>query len=237
MKLAEKVILLLNGAAAISGGLHPNPNSNFRTLNESFELPLERYGIKDRKASGQIIDFINSDGHYEVSILLLQNYEPPILACALNEILLNLAGDDLSTTSTPTLLVPFIVPESKLKQQHKCPVTSDKVSIYGIELGPTTDLTHSVSSRMQKPPPSLQIYHEDFSLLLHLLNVMKLPTVVLIGQSHISNKTLNEEHEVMFEIGEHLANVTSLSFSKEKMVQNPSKTSKDSEEAWRALYG
>ncbi|KAI3457696.1 hypothetical protein Pfo_014359 [Paulownia fortunei] len=241
MKVAEKVILLLNGgdglAAAISGGLIPNTNSNFQTLNDSFGLPLDSYGIKDRKVSGEIIHFINSNGHYEVSILLLQNYEPPILACALNEVLLKLAGEDLSTM--PTLIVPFVVPESKLKQENKYSGRSDKISVYGIKFGPTTDVTEALSSKLLKPPPCLQIYHEDLAMVLHLVNVMKLPTVVLIGLSdqRISSKNSKEELEVISQIGEHLASVSSLSFSKDEIVQNPTKTSRDSEEAWRALYG
>ncbi|PIN11513.1 hypothetical protein CDL12_15882 [Handroanthus impetiginosus] len=228
MKVADKVILLLNGgdgvAAALAGGLQPDPSSNFQTLNDSFELPLDWYGIKDRKASGEVIHFINSSGHYEVSILLLQKYEPPILACALNEILLKLAGENLSTM--PTLIVPFIG-------------KSENVPVYGIKFGPTTDVTKALSSRIQKSPPFLQIYHEELDVFLHLMKVMQPPTVVLIGLSdrHILNKNSKEEHEVICQIGEHLATVSSLSFSKEKMVQNPAKTSRDNEEAWRALYG
>ncbi|CAA0842895.1 Unknown protein [Striga hermonthica] len=87
MKVAEKVILLLDGgdalSAAVSSGLNPSPSSNFKML-----------------------------GDYEVSIVLLQSYEPPILACALNE-----------------------------------------------------------------------VYREDLATLLHLLTAMKLPALVLIGQS------------------------------------------------------
>ncbi|KAG8387160.1 hypothetical protein BUALT_Bualt03G0224300 [Buddleja alternifolia] len=241
MKVAGKVILLLNGgdafAAAISGSLQPKPSSSLQLLNDLFELPLESYGITDRKASGNIIHFINSNGQYEVSILLLQNYEPPILACALNEILLKLAGEDMSTM--PTLIVPFAVSESKLKQENKYTVKSDKVSVYGIKLGPTTDVTQTLSSKLKKPPPSLQIHQEDLAILLHLVNVVKLPAVVLIGQTsqHTSNKASEDELEVVCEIGELLASVSSLTFSKEKMIQNPTKTSRDSKEAWRALYG
>ncbi|EYU42790.1 hypothetical protein ABFS82_13G006100 [Erythranthe guttata] len=241
MKVAEKVILLLNGgdalAAAVSGGLNPNPNSNFQTLKDSFGFPLESYGIEDRKASGEIIHFIDSDGHYEVSILLLQSYEPPLLACALNEVLLKLAGNDLSTM--PTLIAPFIVPESKLKQESNYSRKNDKGSVYGIKLGHTTDITEALSSRLPKSPPFSQINHEGLAMLLHLVNVIKIPTVVLIGLSDqsVSNKNSKEELEVICEIGDHLASVFSLTFSKEKMVQNPTKISRDDKEAWRALYG
>ncbi|KAL8467420.1 hypothetical protein ACS0TY_030893 [Phlomoides rotata] len=238
MKVAEKVILLLNGgdgglSADISGGIHPNPNSNFQTLKESFGFGLECYGIKDRKASGEIIHFVNSNGNYEVTILQLENYEPPILACALNEVLLNLAGDD--SPAMPTLIVPFVVPESKLKQDNKYSGKSDKGSLYGIKLGPTTDVMEVLSSKLPKSPPFSQIVHEELALLLHLVNVMKLPTVLLIGLTgqQISSKNSKEDLEVISHIGEHLASVSSLSFSKEKMVQSPTKSSKDAKEAWR----
>ncbi|KAH6780990.1 hypothetical protein C2S52_012227 [Perilla frutescens var. hirtella] len=242
MKLAEKVILLLNGgdgavAAGIAGGLHPNPNAGFQTTKESFGLSLECYGIKDRMASGEVIHFVDSNGRCEVSLLLLENYEPPILACALNEVLLKLAGDGHSPA--PTLIVPFVVPESKLKREHRYSGKSEKVSLYGMKLGPTTDVSESLSSRLQKSPQFSQILHEELAVVLHLVNVMKLPTVVLIGltDQRISSKNTKEDLEVICQIAEHLASVSSLTFSKEKMVQSPTKTSRDGQEAWRALYG
>ncbi|KAL2493619.1 hypothetical protein Fot_37376 [Forsythia ovata] len=241
MKVAPKVILLFNDAdglgAAFYGALRPNPGSNLQILNDSFELSLERYGVKDHKASGQILHFLNANGLYEVSILLLQNYQPPILACALTEVLTSLAGVDLSTM--PTLVVPFVVPESKLKLENRYLVTSEKVSVYGIKLGPTTYVTQGLSSTLQKPPPSMKIYHEDLACLLHLVSVIKVPTLVLIGRSsqHLHRKIYKEELEVIHMIGEHLAGISSLSFAKEKMAWNPTKTSRDTEEPWRALYG
>lgn len=127
----------------------------------------------------------------------MENYEPPILACALHEVLSKLSGDDHSTV--PTLVVPFILPESKLKIEHKYSGKSDKVSVYGMKLGPKTDVSESLSSRLQKSPPFSQISHEELALFLHLVNVMKLPTVVLIGVTgqRISSKNSNEELEVL----------------------------------------
>lgn len=43
--------------------------------------------------------------------------------------------------------------------------------------------------------------------------------------------------QVIHEIGELLASYSSLSFSKERISWNPSKSSMGSEEPWRALYG
>ncbi|KAK4397758.1 hypothetical protein Sango_1251300 [Sesamum angolense] len=168
MKVAEKVILLLNGgdgfSAAIAGGLHPIPKSNFQTLNDSFELPLECYGVKDRKVSGEITHFVGTNGQYELNSVVI--------------VLLKFAGEDLS--AVPTIIVPFLVPESKLKLENRYTEKSEKVSVYGIKLGPTTDVSQALSSRLQKSPPVLQIYHEGLAMLLHLVNVMKLPTVMLV---------------------------------------------------------
>ncbi|CAA0836994.1 Unknown protein [Striga hermonthica] len=239
MKVAEKVILLLDGgdalSAAVSSGLNPIPSSNFKMLKEYFGLPLDAYGIKDQKASGEIIHSVNPSGDYEVSIVLLQSYEPPILACALNEVLLKLAGDDLSCT--PTLIVPCVVLESKLKQENKYSVGSDNASVYGIELGPKRDLTEALSSKLQKPSPFLQVYREDLATLLHLLTAMKLPALVLIGQScqRVASKNSKDELEVICQIGDHLASFSGLLFSKDKTVQNPPKKSRDNKEAWQAL--
>jgi len=58
-----------------------------------------------------------SFGVSQVSVLLLENYEPPILACALSEVLSVLAAGESSTI--PTVVVPFIVPATKLKVDSK----------------------------------------------------------------------------------------------------------------------
>lgn len=114
----------------------------------------------------------------------------------MNEVLLNLSGDDSSTL--PTIIAPFTIPESKLKQENKYLMDSDE-GIYGVKLGPKTDVTDAFSSKLPKPPPSLQICSEGLALLLHLVNVMKFPAFVLVGRSkeHFSNKASKEELQVL----------------------------------------
>ena len=124
---------------------------------------------------------------------MLENYEPPVLACALNEVLLKLAGEEQS--ALPTLIVPFVVPETKLKLKNRYSGKSEKVSLYGMKLGPKTDVSELLSSRLQQSPLFSQILHEELALLLHLVNVMKLPTVVMIGVT--SSKNSNEDLEVL----------------------------------------
>uniref|UniRef100_A0A5B7BHE4 DUF7894 domain-containing protein n=1 Tax=Davidia involucrata TaxID=16924 RepID=A0A5B7BHE4_DAVIN len=241
MKVAPKIIFLFKDAdgfgTAISDALQPNPNSSLRRLEESFELSLqERYGIKDCKASGDMVHFVDDNGLFQVSVLLLQNYEPPILVCAVNEVLASITGENSSTM--PTLVLPFMVGASKLKWEGKNS-SMNKVSLYGMQIGQEIDISEAMFSKTQKPPSQLQIHHEPLACCLQLIRVLKLPSFVLIGQSgqHLSNKASGEELEVIYEIGKLLANNFCLSFSRERITWNPTKTSRDSEEPWRALYG
>ncbi|ESR61092.1 hypothetical protein CICLE_v10016450mg [Citrus x clementina] len=205
---------------------------------ESFELSLEqRYGIKEQKARGQLVHFIDDKGNYQVSVLLLQNYEPPALVCAISEVLAQL---NCETSTLPLLLAPFVVESSKLKGQEKSLAASEsKVSLYGLQIGLETDITQAMAARTQKAPSSLQIHCEPLACFLQLVRILKLPTFILIGQrttSH-SNKTSGGELQILHEMGDLLAKNTGLSFRREKIIWNPAKESKDAQEPWRALYG
>ncbi|ESR61091.1 hypothetical protein CICLE_v10016450mg [Citrus x clementina] len=242
MKVAPKLIFLLRDpeglVAAIADALHSNPSSSYRRLEESFELSLEqRYGIKEQKARGQLVHFIDDKGNYQVSVLLLQNYEPPALVCAISEVLAQL---NCETSTLPLLLAPFVVESSKLKGQEKSLAASEsKVSLYGLQIGLETDITQAMAARTQKAPSSLQIHCEPLACFLQLVRILKLPTFILIGQrttSH-SNKTSGGELQILHEMGDLLAKNTGLSFRREKIIWNPAKESKDAQEPWRALYG
>ncbi|KAK9222739.1 hypothetical protein WN944_011175 [Citrus x changshan-huyou] len=242
MKVAPKLIFLLRDpeglVTAIADALHSNPSSSYRRLEESFELSLEqRYGIKEQKARGQLVHFIDDKGNYQVSVLLLQNYEPPALVCAISEVLAQL---NCETSTLPLLLAPFVVESSKLKGQEKSLAASEsKVSLYGLQIGLETDITQAMAARTQKAPSSLQIHCEPLACFLQLVRILKLPTFILIGQrttSH-SNKTSGGELQILHEMGDLLASNTGLSFRREKIIWNPAKESKDAQEPWRALYG
>jgi hypothetical protein len=240
MKVAPKLVFLFNDADgfgnAISNALQPNPSSPLHRLEDSFELSLEGYGIRDRKASGKIIHFVDHDGHYQVTILLMEDYEPPVLACAVNEVLASIKEESLSMM--PTIVLPIVVSAAKLKLERKFSTTSDKVSIYGVQIGPETDITRTMVAKTQKPPLSLQIHHETLACFIQLVRVLDLPTCVLIGQSSEQfQKTSGEELEVINEMAELLTSMCSLSFLRERIKWNPTKTSKDDKEPWRALYG
>ncbi|XP_050133623.1 uncharacterized protein LOC126609735 [Malus sylvestris] len=73
MKVGSKVVFLLRDSEgfgeAISAAFRPNPSNS--TVEESFELSLERYGIQNCKASGILRHFLDHQGLYEVPLLSL----------------------------------------------------------------------------------------------------------------------------------------------------------------------
>ncbi|CAF1703683.1 hypothetical protein Bca4012_003823 [Brassica carinata] len=238
MKVAEKIVFLWNDsdgfAATIADALNPNPTSSLRKLEEQIQLPLVNYGIED---GGSVAHFVDEDGAYQVSVFLLRSYEPPALVCAMNELL------DMITREAsilPTIAAPFLVAASKLKFNNKSlEASSRKASLRYVQVGPETEATRLFATRVEKPPPLMQILHEPLSCLLHLARVKCLPTSILIGQrsSSVSHKALNEELQVIHETGELVASWTGLCFERDGIKWNASKTSKEEESPWRALYG
>ncbi|XP_076900324.1 uncharacterized protein LOC143554464 [Bidens hawaiensis] len=238
MKTAATVIFILDGgggcgfATAITDGLKSDPNSTFKISKESFDLPLDRYGINNTRASGHITHFVDSSGVKQVSILVLQKYEPPMLACAINEVLSSLAEEDTSTM--PSLILPFLVDSSQIKLDRK---KSPDEHIYGIQIGQQTDTIQALASRHVKAPSSMQIHHEPLSCALQLVRVLKTASFILIGQSS-QLKIRVDDFEIICEIGKSLASAASLQFVKDKVTWNPTSVLKEHEsEPWRALYG
>lgn len=237
MKTATKVIFIFDDvdgglATAITDGLQPNTISTLERSKESFDLSLDRYGIMDTRASGNVTHFVDTNGVPQVSILVLQKYESPILACAVNEVLSSLAGED--TSSMPSLIFPFILDSSKIKLERKKSVNEN---IYGIQIGPETDMMQVLAGRHEKAPSSMQIHSEPMSCVLQLVRALNISSFILVGQSG-QNGTLRNDLEVICKIGETLASASSLQFVKEKVTWNPTKVSKELEkEPWQALYG
>ncbi|XP_071730073.1 uncharacterized protein [Rutidosis leptorrhynchoides] len=236
MKTAAQVIIFISDdvdgglSTAIIDGLLSN---SLKTSKELFDLSLDGYGIKDTTASGNITHFIDSTGRPQVSILVLQKYESPVLACAINEVLSSLVVEDTSTM--PTLILPFILDSSKIKMEMKNAADADNV--FGIQIGPQTDTLQTLAKRHETAPSSMQIHHEPLCTALQLVRVLKTPTCILVGQiGH--RRTPGDDLEVICKIGETLASVSSLRFVKEIVTWNPTKMSKEQEkEPWRALYG
>ncbi|KAF8047897.1 hypothetical protein N665_2773s0002 [Sinapis alba] len=203
MKVAEKIVILWNDsdgfAATIADALISNPTSSLEE--EQIQLPLDKYGVGDGGNGGSVVHFVDEDGAYKVSVFLLRSYEPPALVCAINE-LLDIITKEASTL--PTIVAPFVVAASKLKFSNKSlEASSRKASLHYFHVGPETEATTGLFvTRVEKPPPLMQIHHEPLSCLLHLARVKCLPTSVLIGQrsSSVSNKALDEELQVIFSL-------------------------------------
>ncbi|CAN8260117.1 unnamed protein product [Cochlearia groenlandica] len=241
MKVAEKIVFLFNDgdgfAVAIADALNPNPNSNLRKLEEQIQLPLDKYGVKDVVNGGSIVHFVDESGFYQVSIFLLQSCEPPLLVCAMNELVDVITREALTL---PTIVAPFLVAASKLKFNNRSVEASNRKSgIHYVQVGPETETSKLFASRLEKPPPLMQIHYEPLSCLLHLARVKRLPTSILIGQrsSSISHKALDEDLRVIHETGELVASYAGLTFTRERIKWKASKTSKEEESPWRALYG
>ncbi|XP_043693718.1 uncharacterized protein LOC122644168 [Telopea speciosissima] len=240
MQVASKVIFLFRDAdgfgPAISDALQPK-DSSLRRKEISFELSLESYGISDRKVSGDAFHFIDHEGFYKLSILLLQEYELPLVSCAVHEVLSAITGENSSIV--PTIIVPFLV-AAKLKSETANPaINGQRITLCGTEIGPATGFTQAVVAKSCKPPSSLQIHNETLACLLQLVRILKLPTVLLIGSrgQHQSQITTDEEMEVLCEMGEFLGNIANLHFVKDQIHLTPSQKCGDVQEPWRALYG
>ncbi|KAF6145132.1 hypothetical protein GIB67_013483 [Kingdonia uniflora] len=243
MEVGSKVIFLFRDAegfgSSITDALIPNPNSSpLKRTETQFELPLEKYGIKGCNASGDIVHFVDHQGSYQVSVLLMQSYDPPVVACAINEVLASITGEDRSTK--PTIVLPFFASESKLSNDmFNISSSNKKIALYGTHLGPETEFTQAIIGGTKKPLSSLQIQFEPLACLIHFICVLNLPTVLLIGprREHPTRRSTDEQLEVLHEMGKFLASHVGLDFSKEKVQFKPMKKTKESEEPWRALYG
>lgn len=233
MKVAPKLIFLFNDpegfGAAIYDALQSAPQSALRRSEENFELLLESYGIKDQKACGSIANFIDNKGLLQVSLLLVEYYEPPVLSCVVNEVLKSIRGANLS--SSVSLTLPFILPAAKLKCEDKTSSLNSKRSLYAMHIGPVTELAEDLVKDSEKPPLSLQIHCEPLACLLQIVHCLNLPTVVLIGK-----RGMKAEHEVLYEVGERLASAFSLCFLKIRIKLNCGVTAKP-KEPWHELYG
>ncbi|XP_074365468.1 uncharacterized protein LOC141706598 isoform X2 [Apium graveolens] len=220
MKTADKVILLFDDsdgfAAAISDGLQPNPTSSIQTLKECLDLSLENYGIKE-KVSGDFTHFVHSSGAYQVSILLLQKCEPPVLACAVNEAIVSIAGENSS--SIPTLIIPFLLPEARLRLDDKISLKNINATLHGIQIGSDTDTIKALVNSTQKLPSSLQINDEALACSVQLARVMKIPTFLLVGRSGQNKSRKSYEEDLK------LAELVGLSNAKQEVNSCTQKTS------------
>ncbi|XP_021775118.1 uncharacterized protein LOC110738986 [Chenopodium quinoa] len=234
MKVAPKLVFLVKDpegfSSAMYDSLQPTSDSIIQRSEETFELSLEQYGIKDQKACGNIANFIDNNNLLKVSLLLVEYYEPPLMSCVVNEVLKSIRAERLS--STVSLILPYILPASKLKCEDKnSSINNSRSSLYGFHTGPATEFTEDIIRVAEKPPLSLQINYEPLACLLQLVQFYSISTAVLIGK-----RGMNEEQEVLCEVGESLASAFSVCFIKNRIKLNLEETVKQ-KEPWRVLYG
>ena len=90
MEFGSKVIIAYkdgDGAGLrFAHALRQSPSSSWKRIELPLDLPLNNYGIVDVFVSSQIINFVDSEGFPEVSLILLQKYKAPTSACVAYEV-------------------------------------------------------------------------------------------------------------------------------------------------------
>ncbi|WOL12091.1 hypothetical protein Cni_G20855 [Canna indica] len=237
MKVAPKVIVLVRDAdgfgLSFADALCPKSNSNLTRETSSFELSLEKYGVKNSKASGDLIQILDPSGSPQVSIFLLQNYRTPIAACAIKELLSSISG-------RPTIVLPYVMKSLKVNKEAASELSAKKeVTLYAAEIGGSSELTKAMISGAISAPPSLQIHCEALACLMPMARVLNFPTVLLIasGGQRPNRGVSNPELEALFELGKVVGSHLGLCFCNDKIQQKPIEKSTSDGDSWRALYG
>lgn len=240
--LAQAIIITVRDGAgvgsALADALQPRPDSALTRQTSPFELSLHKYGITDRVAAVDLVQFVDAAGSPQVSLLLLPNYEPPVAACAIKEILTSICEQSFS--NQPTIIVPLIVEALKSNRDMMTQTISDQeVTLYGVEIGPTNELSQAIIARSAAAPLSLRIPYEPLACLVQMIRVLNLSTVFLIASSGQGqhNKGSDHELEAVCTVGQSLANHVGLHFSKDRLQQEEFVKPKADQEPWRALYG
>ena len=116
-------------------------------------------------------------------MVMLNHLEPPVLSHAINSVLAKIADAENISSTVPTIIAPFFVPASQLKFEGGLLTTNiSKLPLYGIQVGPETDVSRAIAAKTQKPPPSLQIHYEHLACFLQLVRSANLPTSIIVGQ-------------------------------------------------------
>ncbi|KAL6899687.1 hypothetical protein ACP4OV_006345 [Aristida adscensionis] len=240
MRVASRVLVVVRDAAgygaALADALQPPPGLTRES--SPFELPLGKYGLDREKATGDLVSFSDSTGSPQVSIFVLPDYKPPLAACAMNEILELISSE--ANSSERVLIVPFITrPLSNHHGVSRATKTVQLPILHGAEIGATTDFTHSLVNGTTKPPTSLQIHSEPILCLLEMVQVLKMPAVLLVasGGQQQGKSSADSDLEVLQCVGEHLAKHIKLEFNKETVLERGIEKSPVVQEPWRELYG
>lgn len=130
-------------------------------------------------------------------MLIMQTHAPPTLACALNEVLVQVTSEEAQTMLT--LFVPSVASPTIIKcETRNPPGKSSKPSIYCMPVGPETNIPGTIFTNTEKAPSPLQVQYEPLACLLHFVRILKLPTIFLFGRrGGRSSDRATEELEVL----------------------------------------
>ncbi|XVF31942.1 hypothetical protein REPUB_Repub17cG0038400 [Reevesia pubescens] len=245
MKVSSNVFFIYHDedgyGNAIAQGLSPTQHPSSKIL-ESFHLGLGEFDPQYLYWTGSVAQLGDED-KVKATMVMLQHLEPPVLSHAINSVLAKIADAENISSTVPTIIAPFLVPASKLKLEGGLLTTdSSKLPLYGILVGPETDVSRAIAANTQNPPPSLQIHYEPLACFLQLARTANLPTSIIVGRrSHGPiNQALSEDLETLYEIGELVASAIGTHFLREQTKTNWIPTEKSASgdgEAWRAFYG
>ncbi|XP_022769936.1 uncharacterized protein LOC111313515 [Durio zibethinus] len=245
MKVASNVFFIYHDedgfGNAIAQGLSPNPHPYSKVL-ELLPLGLRECDPRYLDLTGSVTQLRDKD-YVKATMVMLHHLDPPVLSHAINSVLAKIADAESISSTVPTIIAPFLVPASKLKLEGGLLTTnSTKLPLYGIQVGPETDVSRAIAAKTQKPPPSLQIHFEPLACFLQLVRTSNLPTFIIVGQRSQSpfNQALSEDLEIVYEIGQLVASTTDTYFQREQTKTNWIPTAKSASgggEAWRAFYG
>ncbi|KAE8690139.1 Period circadian protein, putative isoform 2 [Hibiscus syriacus] len=222
---------------AIARVLNPTPQP-YNKVSEVLNLELG-----DVKLNGSVTQLREKDD-LKATMVMIDRLEPPALSRVIYSVLTKIVDAEHISSTVPTIIAPFLVPASKLKLEGRLMTTnSGKFPLYGIQVGPKTDVSRAIASKTQKPPPSLQIHYEPLACFLHLVRAADLPTSIIVGQRSQSpfNQAINEDLQTLCEIGEVAASAMGLYFQREETKTNWIPTAKAASggggEPWRTFYG
>ncbi|GMI98590.1 hypothetical protein like AT3G07640 [Hibiscus trionum] len=241
LKVASNVFFIYHDGDgfgnAIARALNPT-SQPYSKVSEVLNLELG-----DVKLNGAVTQLRDKD-NLKATMVMIDHLEPPVLSKAIYSVLRKIEDAEHISSTVPTIVAPFLVPASKLKLEGRLlTANSGKLPLYGIQVGPETDVSRAIASKTQKPPPSLQIHYEPLACFLHLVRAANLPTSIIVGQRSQSpfNQALNEDLQTLCEIGELAASATGTYFQREETKTNWIPTAKAasgaSGEPWRAFYG
>ncbi|KAG9448510.1 hypothetical protein H6P81_008475 [Aristolochia fimbriata] len=241
MRVASKVIFLVKDryGDAILDALQPSPSACLRKEEFAFDLSLEKYGVKDQKASGKVVNFVDDQKCPKVSIVLLHNYKPPIVACAVFEVLIAILSD--SSSNAPEFLLPIVASSLELKFIMKLADLSledQNATVYGAQFGPLTDFIKSMLSKIRKLPSDFQVASEPLACLLQVARALELPTVLIVGSGSADKKErpTDQELETLFNVLEFTASHVGFSVSKDLLHLTTPQELREHQEPWRAWY-